>query len=96
MKPGNVIRIPDAVASRAGGKETIQPGLPGKWSIWSQAAGTPGAHFVVPADVDASVTKVKFATVRITEPQGESVRVQLLATEPASAMPKARQGEVSR
>lgn len=90
MKPGAVIRIPDAVASRAGGKETIQPGIPGKWSVWSQAAGTPGAHFVVPADASASETGVKFATVRITEPQGEDARIQLIATEPNSAMPKTR------
>lgn len=88
MKPGMIIRIPDAVASRAGGKETVQPGLPGRWSIWSQAGGSPGAHFVVPSDSAAEATAIKYATVRITQPQGESARIQLIATDPPKAMPK--------
>ncbi|MBB3040990.1 hypothetical protein [Nocardioides soli] len=88
MKAGSVIRIPDAVASRTAGREVIQPGLPGRWSIWSQAAGAPGAHFAVPIDAAARETGVKYATVRITKPQGETERVQLIATDPAVAMPK--------
>lgn len=90
MKAGSVIRIPDTVASRAAGRELVQPGLPGRWSIWSQAGDGPGAHFVVPADEAARATGVKFATVRITEPAGETARILLKATDPASAMPKAR------
>mgnify|MGYP003288815451 CR=1 FL=1 len=92
MRPGSVIRIPDAVASRAAGRETMQPGLPGRWSIWSPSDAGPGAHFAVPLDDEARVLGVKYATVRITEPKGEDFRVQLLATEPASAMPATRTG----
>lgn len=90
MKAGSVIRIPDAGASRAGGRELVQPGLPGRWSVWSQADAGPGTHFVVPASEDARATGVKFATVRITEPAGETARILLLATDPAGAMPKPR------
>lgn len=90
MKAGSVIRIPETVASRAAGREVSQPGLPGRWSVWSQADQGPGAHFVVPVDDAARSTGVKFATVRITEPAGEDARVLLMATDPANAMPKAR------
>lgn len=90
MKSGAVIRIPDTVASRAAGREVVQPGLPGRWSVWSAADAGPGAHFVVPADDAARATGVKFATVRINEPAGETARVLLLATDPAAAMPKTR------
>lgn len=90
MNPGSVIRIPDAVASRAAGRETVQPGLPGRWSIWSQSADSPGAHFVVPIDESARETGIKFATVRIKQPRGETATVQLLATDPAKAMPKTK------
>jgi hypothetical protein len=82
-----VISIPDAVASRAGGRETVQPGLPGRWSVWSQADVSPGAHFVVPWSEEAFRTGVRYATVKITEPQGETSRVQLLATFPGELMP---------
>lgn len=90
MNPGSVIRIPDAVASRAGGRETVQPGLPGRWSIWSLSNEGPGAHFAVPADAEARALGVKVVTVRITQPQGETARIQLLGTDPATAMPKTK------
>lgn len=90
MNPGSVVSIPDAVASRAGGRETVQPGLPGRWSVWSQAAVSPGAHFVVPIDDQARETGIKFATIRVTSPRGETARIQLLATQPAEAMPNTR------
>lgn len=90
MKPGSVIRIPDTVASRAAGREVVQPGLPGRWSVWSQSSDGPGAHFVVPSDEVARETGVKFATVRITEPKSETARILLMSTDPANAMPKPR------
>lgn len=90
MNPGTVIRIHDEVASRQGGREVIQPGLPSKWSIWSQAGGSPGAHFVTPLDEAARATGIKYATVRITQPKGDTHRVQLTATDPAEHMPAVR------
>lgn len=91
MRAGTVISIPDA-SSRASGKETIQPGLPGRWSVWSQADAGPGAHFLIPLDDTAKATGVRYATVRIVEPQGELPRISLLATQPAERMPKVRAG----
>lgn len=33
------------------GQKVTVPGLPGTWSVWSQAGGYgPGAYFVIPAD----------------------------------------------
>lgn len=92
MRAGAVIDIPDADAQVKGGRVVaVQPGLPGRWSIWSLAAGAPGSHFVVPCNDEARATGVKFATVRITEGKvGLKARIQLDATEPAEAMPKLR------
>lgn len=90
MNVGTIIRIPDAVAARRGDRVTTQPGLPGRWSIWSKAAGSPGSHFVVPADETAREVGVKYAVVRIIEPDGETARVQLTGTEPATSMPGTR------
>ena len=92
MRSGAIIRIPDAVEARRGEKVVaVQPGLPGRWSIWSQAAGTPGAHFAVPADDESRALGIKHVTVRIVEPQGETARIKLIDVEPATAMPKVRQ-----
>lgn len=89
MKAGSVISITDAVAQTKGGRVVAtQPGLPGRWSIWSKAAGAPGSHFVVPCDEEARTTGIKFATVRISEKKGERPTVRLDATDPAAAMPK--------
>lgn len=99
MNPGTVIRIPDAVASRAAGRETVQPGLPGRWTIWtiwSQSDAGPGAHFAIPLDDEAKGVGVKCATVRIKQPKGDSALVQLLATDPAAAMPKTKTSRVTR
>lgn len=90
MRPGSVIRIPETVASQAGGRATMQPGLPGRWSIWSHSDAGPGTHFVVPADEESRATGVKYATVRITQPAGETARILLLGTEPSAAMPRTR------
>lgn len=90
MRAGATLSIPDAVSARQGEREYVQPGLPGTWSVWSAAGVSPGAHFVVPVDAVARATGVKWATVRITEPAGEDVRVQLLATDPPEKMPKER------
>ena len=90
MRPGRILTIPDTVANTAGGRELVQPGLPGRWSVWSQSDVGPGAHFVVPADETARAVGVKFATVRITEPDGQTARILLLSTDPSSAMPQAR------
>lgn len=91
MRAGTVISIPDA-SSRASGKETIQPGLPGRWSVWSQADAGPGAHFLIPLDDTAKATGVRYATVRIVEPQGELPRILLLATQPADRMAQGPSG----
>lgn len=91
MRAGAVITIPDAVAQKRGDEAVAtQPGLPGKWSIWSQSDIAPGAHFAVPADEAARRTGVKYATVKVTEPRGEGPRVQLIGCDPHSAMPEVR------
>lgn len=85
---GSRIKIPDAPAAKDQfGKERVQPGLPGLWSIWSKSDHSPGAVFVLPADEPARALGVKFAIVRITQPRDETARVQLLDTEPSTAMP---------
>lgn len=38
--------------------------FPGRWSVWSQAADSPGAFFMVPADDDARALGLKYAVVR--------------------------------
>lgn len=91
MRAGVILSIPDAAAQTKGGRViATQPGLPGRWSVWSGAAGAPGSHFMVPADDEARATGIKFATVRITESPGERPKVRLDATEPPTAMPKLR------
>lgn len=55
MKAGAVITIPDHKHKTRRGSVT-QPGLPGRWSIWSKADTAPGAHFAVPLDDRARAT----------------------------------------
>lgn len=96
MKAGAAIRIPDAVVSRAAGREVTQPGLPGRWSMWSPADAGPGAWLAVPLDDEARESGVKWATVRVTEPPGERAQIVLLATAPGELLPRPRTVRVSR
>ena len=93
MRLGTAIRIPDS--STRAGKETTQPGLPGRWSVWSAAAGGPGSYFVLPVDAEARATGIQRATVRVVEPKDEKARVSLLATEPGTKMPATRTARIA-
>lgn len=58
-------------------------GLPGRWTVWSQAADSPGAYFVCPADEAAQAIAVKYAVIRAV--MGRSAAqpaLQLLRTDP--------------
>jgi hypothetical protein len=50
--------------SRVHADQAQQVGLPGTWSVWSQAADSPGAYFLVPVDDDARTVGIKYAVIR--------------------------------
>lgn len=94
MRAGTHLTVPDTEVSGQHGAKALQPGLPGRWSVWSGSADCPGAHFVVPADDTARATGIKHAVVRITEPKGQShPEVTLRSTEPQNLKPAVRQIE---
>lgn len=94
MKPGTHLTIPDAKAKDQYGSEALQPGLPGRWSVWAGHPDCPGAHSVVPADDVARALGIKYAVVRIVEPKGATApTITLRATEPTNRMPAVRQTE---
>lgn len=63
--------------------DRIEPPLPGRWSVWSQAGETPGGYFVTPLDDDARSVDIKYAVIRAkqlrTEPKPE---LTLIRTDP--------------
>lgn len=65
------------------GTRVTPPQLTGTWSVWSKAAETPGAYFVVPADDQARATGVKYAVVKAMQraDQGRT-QVTTLRTDP--------------
>lgn len=92
MKPGTQIVIIDAPTRDKFGAPAVQPGLPGRWSVWAPHPDCPGAHTVVPADATSRGTGIKWAVVRIT--QGKNAPepfIQLRFTEPSSHMPAVRE-----
>lgn len=69
-------------ALRIGGAVSV-PELPGRWSVWSQAADSPGAHFIVPLDDQARGLGVKYAVVRAKQAAGEATpQLSLVRTDP--------------
>lgn len=98
MKNGSSITIPDHILAGRGprGERMRQPGLPGRWVIWSQVDTGPGHHAVTPADDDARATGAKWATVRITFAKDAAhPTVQLISTEPHAVMPNTVKHEES-
>jgi hypothetical protein len=92
MKAGTRITVPDAPTKNQYGTPAVQPGLPGRWTVWSGHDDCPGAHAVVPSDDEARATGIKWAVVRITQAKTASVPfVQLRRTEPAHLMPAVRE-----
>lgn len=88
MRSGAVVTIADHIIG-AKGKRMRQPGLPGRWCVWSKVSGGPGWHAVTPADDDARATGATFATVRITFPHDVATPdVRLVACEPNTVMPQ--------
>lgn len=91
MRAGAAITIPGHILAGRGprGERMFQPGLPGRWVVWSQLDSGPGHHSVTPSDDVARATRVTWATVRIQFPKGAAhPDVQLIACEPHAAMPK--------
>jgi len=57
--------------------------LPGRWSVWSEAADCPGAYFLVPLDVEAQAVGVKYAVVRVIQPRDRAFpEITILRTDP--------------
>lgn len=83
MRPGTSVTIPDSKTVNRYGEPITHPGLPGRWTVWSQTDDCPGAHAVTPADDTARKTGVSYAVVRATRVRGASTPlVQLIRTEP--------------
>lgn len=57
-------------------KQAKALGLPGTWSVWSQAGDAPGAHFILPADDQARALGVKYVVVRVVQ-RRDSVEPEL-------------------
>lgn len=92
MKPGTHISIIDSPTRDKFGAPAVQPGLPGRWAVWSLHDDCPGAHTVVPSDEAARATGIRWAVVRIV--QGKSApdpSVSLRFTEPGDLMPAIRE-----
>lgn len=65
------------------GAQVEVPELPGKWSVWSQAADAPGAYFVVPLTPPAHDMGLKYAVIRAIQKQTEPrPTIHLLRTDP--------------
>lgn len=59
------------------------PELAGRWSVWSQAAETPGGFFIVPMDDEAKAVGAKFAVIRAKNTRTEvKPQLSLLRTDP--------------
>lgn len=69
-------------ALRAGAQVEV-PELPGKWSVWSQAADAPGAYFVVPLTPPARDVGLKYAVIRVIQKHAEPrPTIRLIRTDP--------------
>lgn len=88
MRAGAVITIPDHVDGPRG-QRMRQPGLPGRWCIWSKLGSGPDHHAVTPVDDAARATGAKWACVRIKfAGDAATPEVRLVSTDPPLAMPK--------